>query len=611
MPSTFRCFWFRLTAAFLALTLLLPTPAAALTLPSEEIGPPLLGASTVETVAETTHLTKELALDTIAYTIVNAAITTIVRNVVAEMLQEIEGIADAMGGVASASFVTNLKALMRGVAEQSAYAALRQAGFDPDAPGLSEAWCNPFSGGTGELSLDAIGEAIADQVRDQARALGEQVRARAEAYLERQIRQVVRNVMDRFGMEQGGPRLRLNCSLSRYSYAPGAFMGGDFSQGGWPAWMAYVRGNNPIALRLQLEQEVSRSIAENQATELKYLEFGSGFYSPPDVKQCFKPDGTTVVLSLQEVSIGDCIRVSPGAIIKNQLERALGVDLDRLLNADELNEFLAQITVMLVNQMMHGGGLLGARSSGGGGGKGFLAALEEREGSQLETQRQGLLNAIDAKIGSIQTLAARECGSSIELFISSDPLVGEQWRTVDQGEVVALFSGTLPNFRQFAISPNEVIETAQSFGWPITAGTLLQFGIASGKTTERRNEAQGTTYLVFRGGGSWTDEAVLSTFGILLDEENEGVAIANPQMVWRKADGSTVLLAQWITSPTSPLDSGWTLVQPEVFLESPTPDATAGDREMLLAAIFNTILTKHFAPGPGGEMQTRLLPLFE
>jgi hypothetical protein len=103
----------------------------------------------------------------------------------------------------------------------------------------------------------------------------------------------------------------------------------------------------------------------------------------------------------------------------------------------------------------------------------------------------------------------------------------------------------------------------------------------------------------------------LRTFGILLDEENEGIAIANPEMVWRKADESTVLLAQWITYPNSPFESGWTIVQPDAFLETPTPNATPGAREMLFAAVFNTILKKHFLPGSNGEMLTRLLPLFE
>ncbi|RME29784.1 hypothetical protein D6792_02865, partial [Candidatus Parcubacteria bacterium] len=89
-----------------------PTPASAKTILTVEIPGPLLAAQTVQAAVETTLTIKETALDGVAFTIINAAIIAIVRNIILLAINEIQGISG------QAAFVTDLKGLMQTLADR-------------------------------------------------------------------------------------------------------------------------------------------------------------------------------------------------------------------------------------------------------------------------------------------------------------------------------------------------------------------------------------------------------------------------------------------------------------------------------------------------------------
>ncbi|GIW68286.1 MAG: hypothetical protein KatS3mg099_234 [Candidatus Parcubacteria bacterium] len=361
--------------------LLEPTPASAKTIFTIEIPGPLLASQTVQAAAETSLTAKDTLLDTIAYTVINAIIVGIVRKIIEEVIKQVEGIPD------SATFVTDLKGLMRTLADRGVNAALIDAGFDPYAPGVGESWCNPFGGGGGGGSGGGGGGGDDD---------GGFV-DKAQQEVQKQVRQAIQRILDQYELQRGSASRRIRCSLITYSNDPRAFISGDFSQGGLAAWFAYVRDSNPIALRFQLEDEISRRIAEEQGTEQTLLSWNQGFFSPPDLNACYGDGGILLSITANEPPLSDCLRVSPGSIIKDQLERVLGMNLDRLANADEINEFIGAAVTLLIDQLFQGGGLLGANKTGEGG-KSFLEKLEEDQAQELLKSKEGILKQIDAEI---------------------------------------------------------------------------------------------------------------------------------------------------------------------------------------------------------------------
>ncbi|GIW68739.1 MAG: hypothetical protein KatS3mg100_233 [Candidatus Parcubacteria bacterium] len=366
--------------------LLAPTPASAFTILTKEIPGPLLAAQTVQAAVETTLTTKETALDGVAFTIINAAIIAVVRQIILLAINEIQGISG------QAAFVTDLKGLMQTLADRGVNAALIDAGFDPFAPGVGESWCNPFGGGGGG-GIGGGGGGGGGGVDD----LVDRVRDRAQQEVQKQVRKVIQNIFDQYELQKGSASRRIRCSLTTYSNNPRAFISGDFSEGGLAAWFAYVRDSNPIALRFQLEDEVSQRIAEEQGTEQTLLSWNQGFFSPPDLNACFGNNGTLLSITADAPPLSDCLRVSPGSLIKDQLERVLGMNLDRLASADEISEVIGAVVTMLIDQLFQGSGLLGAATPDEGG-VSFLDALEEEGERQVLQNKEVILQQIDAEI---------------------------------------------------------------------------------------------------------------------------------------------------------------------------------------------------------------------
>lgn len=120
----------------------------------------------------------------------------------------------------------------------------------------------------------------------------------------------------------------------------------DFNNGGWDAWLAMFNNpqNNPSGAYLLSLDELDNRIARAEKMGELEAEWGQGFRS---LKECVEED-----------EAGNCLRyqnTTPGKVIVDQLNLALGSPLRQLELADELEEFLAAIFNALINQLINQG----------------------------------------------------------------------------------------------------------------------------------------------------------------------------------------------------------------------------------------------------------------
>lgn len=140
----------------------------------------------------------------------------------------------------------------------------------------------------------------------------------------------------------------------------GKFVNGDFGgQGGWDTWFSITQNqqNNPYGTYVKSKIELDSRIANALGIEQSKLNWGSGFLSSQD---CLESDVTTHA----------CIKYgpvkTPGSIIENQLNVALGSGQHRLEAADEINEIIGALLNQLV-QTVFTQGLASSGSQHGGG----------------------------------------------------------------------------------------------------------------------------------------------------------------------------------------------------------------------------------------------------
>ena len=168
---------------------------------------------------------------------------------------------------------------------------------------------------------------------------------------------------------------------------------GDFNKGGWDKFfqMTQKQQNNPLGAFLQAESQLDAQIASRQGIAKDELNWGSGFMSQ---KVCDSRLPDTVV---PEEDWGDGTGVpaytvpggcapghestqTPGSVIQDQLNKALGAGTDKLKVADEINEIISALLNQLVSQVV------------GGVGSGLRGLSDPSPTNQTPTTRQLLQN---------------------------------------------------------------------------------------------------------------------------------------------------------------------------------------------------------------------------
>lgn len=166
------------------------------------------------------------------------------------------------------------------------------------------------------------------------------------------------------------------CTLSEVTDNVEGFLNGDFANGGWSSWFELTQnpGNTPTGAYLAAETEMYARIVDAQGREVQQLDWGDGFLS-------FKVCDVADAKSGREKN---CTITTPGSVISDQINKALGAPQDSLITADEINEIITALFRQLALKAI--GGLRGLSGSGYGESKygstkdkSYLDALVEPE----------------------------------------------------------------------------------------------------------------------------------------------------------------------------------------------------------------------------------------
>ena len=130
------------------------------------------------------------------------------------------------------------------------------------------------------------------------------------------------------------------------------FLDGGFEDGGWPGWveLSLSEDSNPQKAYFNASAEMYARIITAQGEEIQLLDFGDGFFSLE----------TCDVAELGTSAAPNCTIGTPGSIIANSINKALGAEQDVLITADEVNEVFNALIMQIFRQVFQGAfGLLG------------------------------------------------------------------------------------------------------------------------------------------------------------------------------------------------------------------------------------------------------------
>jgi len=142
------------------------------------------------------------------------------------------------------------------------------------------------------------------------------------------------------------------CTLSDVAGNVEGFLDGAFQEGGWEGWFHLTQNpeNNPLGAYYSAQTEAYARIVNEQGEEIAKLDFGDGFFSME-------------ICDIAEQRSGarpNCTIGTPGSVIADQINRALGAGQDELIAADEINEIFNALFAQLAKQAITGVyGLLG------------------------------------------------------------------------------------------------------------------------------------------------------------------------------------------------------------------------------------------------------------
>lgn len=203
-----------------------------------------------------------------------------------------------------------------------------------------------------------------------------------------------------------------SCTLGTLEQNYNAFTN-DFSQGGWDSWFNVSQNNqnNPYGSYLEAKNQLAYEIGTAKQNKRDQLQQGNGFlsfekcvkYAPPEFVGPTEglPSRQTVPGSSEE----NCIKketVTPGSVISNSLNKALGGGLDKISAADEVGEIIGALLGQVVNKAISG--LRGLTKSSSGQ-KSFADKLRDEPTRPLDNPNAG-------NVGGGQVTCSGSGGSS-------------------------------------------------------------------------------------------------------------------------------------------------------------------------------------------------------
>ena len=193
---------------------------------------------------------------------------------------------------------------------------------------------------------------------------------------------------------------RLRYTLNQKSPNDRAFIGGDFSQGGFDAWLSMTLNsqNNPIGAQFILGQEIARQLENDAFQTVQELQWGKGFLSwRGDCLLAAPPSEDSSVPGTSLGAEDNCLQYdiqTPGSLIESQLGITVSSPLRQLELADSINEIVSALMGQLVTQVIGSTGLLGSSAPTQGGGRSPLFEATDPQNTQTGGVRQSIENAI-------------------------------------------------------------------------------------------------------------------------------------------------------------------------------------------------------------------------
>ena len=168
----------------------------------------------------------------------------------------------------------------------------------------------------------------------------------------------------------------------------------DFSKGGWPVWLELTKPkNNRYGSFLSIYQEITGKPEEASTNRERDLNYGRGIFSkvkrgectfvgPPDPNAPKDQNGEPICPP--EYKQPDMV-VTPGTVVEEQLNKSLGLGLQRLGIADEFDEMIGALLQNFVQYILFSeDGLFGAGNEGEDGSDSYLDQLQEEADKERE-----------------------------------------------------------------------------------------------------------------------------------------------------------------------------------------------------------------------------------
>ncbi|MEK7642001.1 MAG: hypothetical protein AAB365_03355 [Patescibacteria group bacterium] len=197
------------------------------------------------------------------------------------------------------------------------------------------------------------------------------------------------------------------------------FTGGDFRQGGWPAFvsMTTVPQNNVYGSYLQAHSELLGRIDTRENQVNRDLDRGKGFLSRRnctdipggtidpenefEVEQAESIVGNSRDMNRKQnndgtVTYQTCTTDTPGSVISNMLQKQLDVPATELELADDINSVVNALISQMINQVI-GGGLSGLSRGSSGGRTAYTSQLI----TDLNAQKAADTQSTNSQLSSV------------------------------------------------------------------------------------------------------------------------------------------------------------------------------------------------------------------
>ncbi|MDE2188464.1 MAG: hypothetical protein KGJ35_01905 [Patescibacteria group bacterium] len=199
------------------------------------------------------------------------------------------------------------------------------------------------------------------------------------------------------------------------------FEAGDFSQGGWPAFVSLAEPQNSFyGAYLMAQSSLDNSIQQKTTQLNNELNWGQGFLSYRDCKddttisedemdQAYYTGDTSYNFNSKNGKPQRCTITTPGTTISNEVNKALGAGQDTLVSAKELDEVIGDMLSMLAYKVLQNGLSTLSQPSSDYGGNSYL--------QQMNTQASSLNSSVTSSVSGTASIdVSRYIGYATDQF---------------------------------------------------------------------------------------------------------------------------------------------------------------------------------------------------